>query len=288
MKKNILIAVTILSMLMSTLLFTPVSTLKAAAVTDPFPDFYTAIPDDDIIAYLDANPGVGELTVHLDMPSYYEQHPIITQFLMEKIQQAGILFNVECWGTDTAGKSDQYFGTWHINGNDISDVNAYSVYMSDECVSVGFYDSLIYNYSVYNFFGNSLRSGISITLPNTQYFDQAKVNVYTGYMSGYTDYMKMQQKGITVQNGMITIQGPLDLSNVADRQIYVGAGYYGDVDNDGDVTAADALMVLKASVRAIQLTDLQAIVARLTRTSNVTAADALTILKYSIGIPWYT
>ncbi|MBR4868283.1 MAG: dockerin type I repeat-containing protein, partial [Clostridia bacterium] len=57
----------------------------------------------------------------------------------------------------------------------------------------------------------------------------------------------------------------------------------GDVDDDGDITATDALDVLKAVVGKIYLTPGQEIAADVTGDEQVTAADALDILKYVVG-----
>lgn len=59
---------------------------------------------------------------------------------------------------------------------------------------------------------------------------------------------------------------------------------YGDVDGDGDVTAADALLVLQHSVHLITLTPEQLWAADLNQTTGATAADALLILQYSVDL----
>ncbi len=57
----------------------------------------------------------------------------------------------------------------------------------------------------------------------------------------------------------------------------------GDVDNDGSVSAADALMALKSVVGKITLTDLEKLVADVDANKQVDAADALEILKIVVG-----
>lgn len=55
----------------------------------------------------------------------------------------------------------------------------------------------------------------------------------------------------------------------------------GDVDNNGDITAADALMALQASTSKITLTAAQTLAANVDKIDLVAAADALLILQYS-------
>ena len=57
----------------------------------------------------------------------------------------------------------------------------------------------------------------------------------------------------------------------------------GDVNNDGHITSADALMVLKAASGKITLTDSQKQAADVNVSGTVTSADALEILKYASG-----
>lgn len=55
----------------------------------------------------------------------------------------------------------------------------------------------------------------------------------------------------------------------------------GDVDDDGEVTAADALLVLQAATAKLELSDAQALAADVDRRDGVTSADALLILQYT-------
>ena len=57
----------------------------------------------------------------------------------------------------------------------------------------------------------------------------------------------------------------------------------GDVDGDGETSAADALEVLKAVVGKVQLTDAQKAIADLTGDGNIGADDALIILRIVVG-----
>jgi len=59
---------------------------------------------------------------------------------------------------------------------------------------------------------------------------------------------------------------------------------YGDVNNDGKITAEDASLVLKAVVGLIPLDETQKQAADVTCDGNVTALDAATILQYTVGI----
>lgn len=55
----------------------------------------------------------------------------------------------------------------------------------------------------------------------------------------------------------------------------------GDVDGSGDITAADALMVLQAATGKLDLTDIQQSVADVDGKDGVSASDALAILQYA-------
>ena len=61
-------------------------------------------------------------------------------------------------------------------------------------------------------------------------------------------------------------------------------GNLGDVDGDGDITANDALTILRASIGLAQLTPVQTKLADVDFDGNVTANDALAVLRYSVGI----
>ena len=58
----------------------------------------------------------------------------------------------------------------------------------------------------------------------------------------------------------------------------------GDIDGDGDITANDALTVLRASVGIAELTPEQFILADVDGDGDITANDALAILRFSVGL----
>ncbi|MGI6264095.1 MAG: dockerin type I repeat-containing protein [Acutalibacteraceae bacterium] len=84
-----------------------------------------------------------------------------------------------------------------------------------------------------------------------------------------------------------TAAGTVRLDNVrfatSMDDVVIGGGLLGDVDQNGIVTAADALMALQAATGKITLTDAQAAVADVDGQSGVTAADALLILQFATG-----
>lgn len=61
------------------------------------------------------------------------------------------------------------------------------------------------------------------------------------------------------------------------------SGIMGDVDGDGEITANDALTILRASVGLTQLTDKQFTLADIDGDNNITANDALSVLRISAG-----
>lgn len=58
----------------------------------------------------------------------------------------------------------------------------------------------------------------------------------------------------------------------------------GDVDGDGEATAADALTVLRAAVGMIGLTDEEAGIADVNHDGTVNMTDALLILRFAMGL----
>lgn len=57
----------------------------------------------------------------------------------------------------------------------------------------------------------------------------------------------------------------------------------GDVDGDGEINAADALLILKQAVGKIQLSDAQKTAADVTKDGTINAEDALKVLKFAVG-----
>ena len=58
----------------------------------------------------------------------------------------------------------------------------------------------------------------------------------------------------------------------------------GDVNNDGEADAADALLILRSSVRLIALTEAQKSVADVNGDGSIDAGDAVLILRYDAGL----
>lgn len=69
------------------------------------------------------------------------------------------------------------------------------------------------------------------------------------------------------------------IANKSDEEVS-----YGDVNQDGDVTAADALLVLQSVVKLTTLTDAQAAAADVNCDGGIAAEDALIILKYVVKL----
>jgi thiol-disulfide isomerase/thioredoxin len=91
-----------------------------------------------------------------------------------------------------------------------------------------------------------------------------------------------------VHPGYVFVGWDHDLSCITENlnvyTIYEGGGAGGDVDGDGEVTAADALIALRASMDMQELTPEQIEQADVDVDGDITAADALLILRMSMGI----
>lgn len=72
-------------------------------------------------------------------------------------------------------------------------------------------------------------------------------------------------------------------ANITNGKITIINTPYGDVNQSGDVTAADALMALYSNSQLIELTKEQKVLADVNGDGKVTAADALQILQFSAG-----
>ncbi len=58
----------------------------------------------------------------------------------------------------------------------------------------------------------------------------------------------------------------------------------GDVDNNGKIDSADALLVLQHAVDQITLTETQQLAANVVKDANIDSADALKILQYAVDL----
>ena len=59
---------------------------------------------------------------------------------------------------------------------------------------------------------------------------------------------------------------------------------YGDINNDGNINAADALLALQHSVKLTTLEGEKAVAADVNRDGLINATDALCILQYSVKL----
>ena len=66
---------------------------------------------------------------------------------------------------------------------------------------------------------------------------------------------------------------------ISDKMPYI----LGDVNQDGEIKASDAVLVLKYIAGNIELTDLQKQVADVNKDGEIKASDAVLILKYVAG-----
>ncbi len=129
--------------------------------------------------------------------------------------------------------------------------------------------------------------GDSVTIshnaaPNTDGVDmRSGVAVLTMKKSGASQSITSVPKAIASKdaNGALS---PITKPNVTDNPL--GGRMLGDVNNDGEVTSADALAILKHSVGMEKLKGVDLLVADINGDGDVTSADALLALKRSVGM----
>ena len=100
-------------------------------------------------------------------------------------------------------------------------------------------------------------------IPEGQQFVEIPVELYVEDLRNYEDY----KIAANVENGMITV---IDTP-------------YGDINQSDDITATDALMTLYSNSQLLVLTEEQRKFADVNGDGKVSAADALLILQYSAG-----
>ena len=130
-------------------------------------------------------------------------------------------------------------------------------------------------------------SGDSVTIshnaaPNTDGVDmRSGVAVLTMKKTGESQSITSEPKAIATKdaNGALS---PITKPNVTDGPL--GGRMLGDVNNDGEVTSADALAILKHSVGMEKLKGVDLLVADINGDGDVTSADALLALKRSVGM----
>lgn len=107
------------------------------------------------------------------------------------------------------------------------------------------------------------------------------VAVLTMTKSGASQSIISEPKAIASKdaNGALS---PITKPKVTDDPL--GGRMLGDVNNDGEVTSADALAILKHSVGMEKLKGVDLLVADINGDGDVTSADALLALKRSVGM----
>ena len=89
------------------------------------------------------------------------------------------------------------------------------------------------------------------------------------------DYGRIKQRYIDMGQQAVYIQA----EHSAD--VYI----YGDIDNDGKITSADSLLILRQSVNLENFDDIHKELADVDGDGVITSADALEVLRYSVGLP---
>lgn len=107
--------------------------------------------------------------------------------------------------------------------------------------------------------------------------DKAKVEAARSAYDALTDAQKALVSAQTLQK--------LEAAEAEIKRLEEAAKVtMGDIDGNGKIDAADALMALQHSVQLISLNDKQQIAADVDKNGKIDAADALKILQYSVGL----
>jgi hypothetical protein len=127
--------------------------------------------------------------------------------------------------------------------------------------------------------------GTAVTITGTGFTSNASVSF--GGTPATISSISSDGTTITVTSPVVTNEGQVDITvstaggtsvkNSADQFTYF---MYGDVNLDGKVNAADAVLVLQAYARLIALTNTQKAAAEVNGGSTINAADAVLILQY--------
>ncbi len=103
------------------------------------------------------------------------------------------------------------------------------------------------------------------------------------------DYTVSYSENVDVGTACLTVKGIgyyTGSVSTSYKIYYEGTelGYLGDLDNDSEITAADALTILRSSVGMTDLKAEQTKLADIDGDEQITANDALAVLRYSVGM----
>ncbi len=147
--------------------------------------------------------------------------------------------------------------------------------------------SVYYTDNTYNAAGMAVKDAIAQLPSNVTVLEKAQVqaavdayialdNIQKGYVQARNfDVLKAaaEKLGIALDDGIVEPDPPAP-------QVKLG-----DLNDDQDINAKDALVVLKISVNKHTPTDDQKVAADVNKDENINAKDALEILKYSVNKP---
>ena len=123
----------------------------------------------------------------------------------------------------------------------------------------------------------------NITIPNSV------MEIFWGAFGGYRKLKDVYYTGTEKQWKNISIYNDNDFLTSATIH-YNSDGtpknnsIYGDLDNDGSITSADSLMILRQSVGLEKFNDTQVKQADVDQDNEITSADALEVLRASVGL----
>ena len=220
------------------------------------------------------------------------------------------------WGGDLGYACDawvdgRYIGKWRyfVPGEKFEDHPTSDIILNQVNIPQITYD---YTYE-YNFFIDKYEkvySNIQITeKAKTVLFSygeeiwKAKYDAFDDGCADYSEIAELVEKGLIDERYLDMVTLTLDevkaLEVDKNTNIVPGTGFiydgsakpgtpytykYGEIDDDGEITSADSLMILRQSVGLENFNDAKRALADVDNDGKITSADALEVLRYSVGL----
>ena len=255
-------------------------------------DILLQVNDDyefDTLGYIDATINGKEAAAN-KMSGHDEKSVIVVEYTFEAIK-ANIISTVAISGIDApaAGKKPDYTAV----------VNGVGYEMATYAGTVWEVEKICWvNGTDIKYMQNM--NGSEVVYDN---FEAGKIYACTVLLKakdGYTFAMNGSNTAVTATlNG--NTAGVTTVNDVAPQNKYIQVTFnfgecpdngsddpdriYGDVNNDGKITSADSLLILRASVNLENFDELTTKLADVDENSKITSADSLEVLRYSVSLP---